>query len=228
MPWVLSLRCVASTSSTVTALPAGGSVTRLLALSTSSPLSSPLASLPISPPAGEARRLGDVPMAEGGGVEDVFVAAADQHHRVGGRELVELLRGRQPLLLELRLVPVVVADDDACRARASLARTPDHREQLGERARAGEVDAAPAALVVQVAVGKARRHEAAVEVDDLGARPGMRPHRAPSVPTAMKRPSLTAKPSARSERSSAVNTLAVDEHEVGRLGESCRCGEASQ
>jgi hypothetical protein len=54
------------------------------------------------------------------------MAAAHQHHRIDRRVLIELLRGGQTLLLELRLVPVAVADDDRARLRV-LGGTPDNR-----------------------------------------------------------------------------------------------------
>ena len=87
------------------------------------------------------------------------MAAAHQHHRVCGRDAVELGRERQALLFELRLVPVGIAHDEVAglRRRDRLA---DRRKQVGERARRREIDAAAAALVVEMPVGEARHDQA--------------------------------------------------------------------
>src|SRR5262245_36382350 len=52
---------------------------------------------------GFARHLVDLPLRERRGVEDVLVAAADEHYRVLRGRAIEIVAKRQPLFFELRL-----------------------------------------------------------------------------------------------------------------------------
>ncbi len=159
--------------------------------------------------------LGDAPFGERRRVEHIFVAAAHQHHRIDRRTLIELSRGRQALLLELRLVPVAVADDDGARLRI-LGSAADDREQLFERAGLGEIDTGAAADAVQMAVGETRRHEAAAEIDDLGGGADMSAHRRGG---ASRDEASILDGEAFDQRRARVRRehLAVDDHQVGGL-----------
>ena len=79
--------------------------------------------------------------------------------------MIEFLRGRQALFFELRLVPVAVADDDRARL-GILGGAPDDREQFVKRTHVGQVDAGPAADTMEMSIGKAGRHKAALQIDD--------------------------------------------------------------
>ena len=90
------------------------------------------------------------------------MAAAHQHHRMVGRNAVELGRERQPLLAQLRLVPVRIAHDQLAGLGLGGGGA-DCRQQVRDRARRRQVDAVAAALVVEMPVGEPRRDEAAAE-----------------------------------------------------------------
>ena len=74
---------------------------------------------------------------------------------VARRHLVEIAPQREPLLFELRLVPVAVRDDDVA-GSALLDPRGHRREHVAQRARARQIDARSAARAVQVVVGEAR------------------------------------------------------------------------
>src|SRR5262249_56557631 len=76
-------------------------------------------------------------------VEDVLVPSANEHHWIVGRRNIELLRERQSLLRELRLVPVAVADENLA-GRGGRHRFGDDGIDVSQRACAGEIHAAPA------------------------------------------------------------------------------------
>ena len=57
----------------------------------------------------------DLPVRERRRIEDVFVAAAHEDDRILRRDAIEIVAQRQALLLQLRLMPVAVRDDDVAR-----------------------------------------------------------------------------------------------------------------
>src|SRR5262245_11205098 len=161
------------------------------------------------------RLLGDAPFGERRRVEHILVSAAHQHPRVDRRILIELARTRQALLLELRLMPVAVADDDGARLRI-LGSAPDDREQFVKRAGLGEIDAGAAADAMQMAVSETRRHEAAAEIDNLGGRANMSAHTSGGAGRD-EAPILDCKTLNQRRVGVRREDLAVENHKVGGL-----------
>ncbi len=161
--------------------------------------------------------LRDVPVTQRRRVEDVVVAAAHQHHGVCGRDTVELGRERQALLLELGLVPVGIADDEVAGLRRCH-RLADRRDEVGERARRRQIDAAAAALVVEMPVGETRHHEAPARVDDLRVRPDAGPDRGGRT-DGDEFAVLDGERLGRRRALARGEHLGVDDHEVRGLGE---------
>ena len=124
------------------------------------------------------------------------------------------------MLLQLRLVPVAVRDDDVA-GPALLHARGDGREDVGEAARAGEIDARPAAGVVEVTVGEAGDHRLAVQIDRRRLRAGERADRGARA----DRGELAAGDRHRlRDREPRVDgdDVAVDEDRVGRRGRLLR------
>ena len=120
--------------------------------------------------AGDGRRVfRDVPFRERGRIQDVLVAAANDDDGIRRRDAVEILAVRQPMLSELRFVPVAVGDDHVARRCAANLRG-DRCEHLRQRSRARQVDAGTAARIVEVIVGQARNHGATAQIDRSGGR----------------------------------------------------------
>jgi hypothetical protein len=99
------------------------------------------------------------------------VSAAHEHHRVDGRNRIQIAPIRQPLLAQLRLVPVAVADDDVAGLAVRDAGF-DGGQDIGDRPRAREVDAGSTAGVVDVAVRQTGNDRLAATVEDFRVRPG--------------------------------------------------------
>ena len=99
------------------------------------------------------------------------MAAAHEDDRVRRRHRVEIGAVRQAMLLQLRFVPVAVGDDDVAGAALLHARG-DGGEDVGEAPRARQIDAGPAAGVVQMTVGEPRNHRLAVQIDRRRLRTG--------------------------------------------------------
>ena len=75
-------------------------------------------------------------------VDDVLVTAANEHHRSGRRNPVEVVAQGQPLLAQLRLVPVAVRDDDPAglrglRTRAATAASTSPSDRARDRSTPG-------------------------------------------------------------------------------------------
>jgi len=98
------------------------------------------------------------------------MTAANQDHRIGRRNAIEIGRERQPLLPELGFVPVGIAYDQIA-GFCLCGRRADRRHEIRDRARRRQVHARAATLVMEMAVGEARRDEAPAEIDDFGIRP---------------------------------------------------------
>jgi hypothetical protein len=111
----------------------------------------------------------------------------------------------QPLLSELGFVPVGIADDQIA-GLCLCGRRPNRGHEVRDRARRRQVDARTAALIMEMAVSKARRDEAAAEIDDFRVRPDAGAYRC-GRPTAMNLPSLTAKDCVNGAPTRAMNTL---------------------
>ena len=99
------------------------------------------------------------------------MSAADHDDRIVRRDRVQIAAIRQPVLLQLRFVPVAVGDDDLARTAGFHARA-DRREHVGDAARAREIDAGAAAGVVQMAVGEPGNHRLPVQIDRRRLRAG--------------------------------------------------------
>ena len=78
---------------------------------------------------------------------------------------VEIPSVRQPLLAQLRLVPVAVGDDDLPGLTVLHARG-DGREHVGQRACPRQVDAGSAAAVMQVIVGQTGDDRLSLEIEN--------------------------------------------------------------
>ncbi len=90
--------------------------------------------------------------------------ATHQHHRIVGCHAIQITQVRQPLFLQLRLVPVVVGHQQVARL-ACLDAGRHCGKQFLHRSHARQIHAGPAARVVQVPVHQARQHRASLEVD---------------------------------------------------------------
>ena len=161
--------------------------------------------------------LKNVPAAQRRGIEDIIVAAAHQHDRMGGRDRIEFACQRQALLPQLGFVPVGIADDHVARFGGG-GRRADRRQQVRDRARCRQIDAGAAAFIVEMPVRQARHHEAAGQIDHLGGGAHMRAHLRRTADRdeaiAGNREALR-QPCAVPRR----ENLAVDGDEIGRLGE---------
>ena len=122
-------------------------------------------------------------------------------------------------------MPVGIAHDEVAglRRRDRLA---DRRKQVGERARRRQIDAAAAALVVEMPVGEARHDQAPARVDDFGVRPDARPDRG-GRPDGDEFAVLDRERLGRRCALARGEYLRVDHDEVGGLGE-CGSDEAER
>ena len=120
-------------------------------------------------PAWHRRRVPvDLPFLQRSGIQDVLVAATHHDHWIVGRNGVEVVAVWQPLLLQLRFMPVAVGDDHLARATA-FHTSIDRRKHIADRTRAGQVHSGSAAGIVQVIVGQAGYHGPAFQIDGRGA-----------------------------------------------------------
>ena len=103
--------------------------------------------------------------------------AAHHHDRRPWCHLVEIAPQREPLLFQLRLVPVAVRHNNVARLRLLDAR--GHRAQhVADRSRPRKVDTGTAPRAMQVVVGEARDDGEPFEVDlpsERGWRASARP-----------------------------------------------------
>ena len=118
--------------------------------------------------AGRLRRFRrDAPPRQRGGIEDVFVSAPDQDHRIVWRHLVEIVTQGEALFLQLRLVPVAVGKNHVAGLRLPDARV-DGRRHVSQRACPRQIDAGTATCAMQVVVHQPRDDGVALQIDDAG------------------------------------------------------------
>ena len=158
----------------------------------------------------------DVPALRRRRVDDELVPAAHEHHGIARRDAVELAQVRQALLMELRLVPVAVRDDELAGRRALRARL-YRPEQRVDAAHAREVEPGTAARVVQVAVDQAGDDRASLQIDLPRGHAGRAAH---GIVRADGGEAIAADRHRLRDREGRIDgdDLAVVEHELGRLG----------
>ena len=141
------------------------------------------------------------------------MAAANDDDGIVRRHGVEVAPVRQPMLLELRFVPVAVGDDDVA-GTALLDPRGDRGQHVGDRARARQIHTGSAAGVVQVIVGEAGNDRPALQIDHGVEGPASFLMSA-LVPTAVNLPPVMATACAIENRASTVIDVTVDEYGVG-------------
>ena len=174
-PAAFSFLCC-STSASIVSGGEGGSWTSALARSISSPLSSPFASRVMRPPGCCGVSLVMFHFRSAAELRMYSWPPRTRTTGFAGDTVSRSAAVRQAVLLQLRLVPVAVRDDDVA-GTALLHARGDGGEDVGEAARGGEIDAGPAARVVQVTVGEPGDHRLAVQIDRRRLRAGELPDR---------------------------------------------------
>src|SRR3546814_10391197 len=95
--------------------------------------------------------------------------APNENYGSGGRDSIQFGEGWHPLLLELRLVPIGIGNNDLPGGNTSHM-LGDRRQKIGQRTGLGEIDTRPASFIVQMGIREAGRDKAALQVDDLRLR----------------------------------------------------------